>query len=84
MSLKETDSETPLVADVAFKEPSEFIEVDAKKHNFVITSASGNEVQLSMPNAVLLEGWSYTVLVRGFKTPPGGSENVLSAELIVD
>jgi len=62
----------------------DFVEVDAKKYAFNVKLASGSDVLLTLPNAVLLEGWSYTVVVRGFKTPPDGSDKVLSAELIVD
>lgn len=84
VNLAEADSLTPLFTGQIFKEDSEFTEVDARTYNFVVKSASGDEVLLSMPNAVLLDGFSYTVLVRGFKTPPGGSTTVLSSELIVD
>jgi hypothetical protein len=84
VSLSEADASAPLFTGLAFKEPSEFVEVDAKKYNFVVKNASGDNVLLSLPNAILLEGFSYTVLVRGFTTPPGGSTSVLSAQLIVD
>lgn len=79
-----TDTGTPLFTGKAFKETSDFVEVDAKKWGFSVKLASGAEVLLSMPNAILMEGWSYTIVVRGYKTPPGGSDKVLSAELIVD
>jgi hypothetical protein len=83
VDLADADNATPLFTGLTFKEPSEFIEVDAKKYTFQVKSSSG-DVLLSMPNSVLLEGWSYTVLVRGYKTPPNGSQSVLSSELIVD
>lgn len=84
VSLVEKDSQASLFEGQGFKETSDFIEVDAGSHNFVVKTASGGEVLLSLPNAVLLKGWSYTVLVRGFKEVPSGSTSVLSAELIVD
>jgi hypothetical protein len=83
VNLAEGDNANPLFTGLAFKEPSEFIEVDAKKYDFKVKSLSG-DVLLNMPDAVLLDGWSYTVLVRGYKTVPSGSQSVLSSELIVD
>lgn len=84
ISLFEVDGTTPVAAGQAFKEEASFVEVDAKKYNFVVKNTTGDDVVLSMPNAVLLEGWTYSVIVRGYKTPPGGSTSVLSSELIVD
>lgn len=84
LTLREAEASTPMFTGQEFKAPSDFMEVDAKKYNLVVTNDTGDETLLSMPNAVLLEGWSYTILVRGFQSPPGGSTSVLSAELIVD
>jgi len=84
VALAEKNATTRLFEGQAFKKTSEFVEVNAGSHDFVVKTAGGDEVLLSMPNAVLLEGWSYTVIVRGFKEVPGGSTSVLSAELIVD
>lgn len=83
VSLKEADSTSALFEGQAFKEASEFVEVDAGKYSFEVNDASG-DVKLSVPNATLLNGFSYTVLVRGYKLPTHGSTNVLSAEIIVD
>jgi len=83
LNLAEADASTALFEGQAFKEKSEFIEVDAAGHNFVVKDKDGNAL-LSMPNAVLIKGFSYTVIVRGFKQLPDGSTSVLSAELIVD
>ena len=84
IDLQVADTDTSVFTGQAFKELSDFVEVDAKKYAFNVKLASGSDVLLTLPNAVLLEGWSYTVVVRGFKTPPDGSDKVLSAELIVD
>jgi len=84
VNLAEADSADAMFTGQAFREGSAFMEVDARKYNFVIKSASGDDVILSLPNAILLDGFSYTVLVRGYQTPPGGSQSVLSAELVVD
>jgi hypothetical protein len=84
LDLRVGDSTTSLFSGQAFKKASDFVEVDANSYVFKVKLASGDDVLLTMPDAILLDGWSYTVIVRGFKTPPGGSQSVLSAELIVD
>ena len=83
VDLQVADTGAPLATGVSFKEPTGFTEIDANKYAFQVKASSG-DVLLSLPNTVLLDGWSYTVIVRGFKNPPNGSENVLSAEVIVD
>ncbi len=85
INLAVSGNDTPLFTGQSFKEKSEFLEVDAKEYDFQVKLASGNnDLLLSVPDAILQEGWTYTVLVRGFQTPPGGSSSVLSAEVIVD
>jgi hypothetical protein len=85
VNLAVTGNETPLFSGQSFKETSEFMEVDAKEYDFQVKLASGNnDVLLSVPDAVLQEGWTYTILVRGFQTPPAGSNSVLSADIIVN
>lgn len=83
VDLLEEGSDTPLIAGQSFKETSEFVEVDAKVHDFEVKLSSGDgDVLLTVPNADLKNGWSYTIIVRGFQTPPAGSNSVLSAEII--
>ncbi|HMJ70873.1 MAG TPA: DUF4397 domain-containing protein [Cyclobacteriaceae bacterium] len=77
-------SDSAVFTSQSFKEKSEFIEVEAKNYDFKVKMASGSDVLLTVPNATFQDGWSYTILVRGFRTPPGGSNSVLSAEVIVD
>ena len=85
VNLAVAGNDTPLFKDQSFKEPSEFIEVDAKEYDFQVKLASGNsDMLLSLPDINLQDGWMYTVLIRGYHTPPGGSNAVLSAEVIVD
>jgi hypothetical protein len=76
-------AETPIASGISFKEVTPATSIDANKYAFQVKTTSG-DVLLSLPNVVLLDGWSYTVIVRGFKNPPNGSESVLSAEVIVD
>jgi hypothetical protein len=83
VDLQVSDSGSPIATDVTFKEKTAFNDIDAGKYSFQVRSSSG-DVSLSLPNVVFLDGWSYTIIVRGFKDPPAGSESVLSAEVIVD
>ena len=83
VDLQVVDAATPVATGVSFKEPTGFSDIDASKYQFQVKASSG-DVLLSLPNVVLLDGWSYTIIVRGFKNPPAGSESVLSAEVIVD
>lgn len=83
VSLNAADNSTPWFADQAFKATSEFKEVDAKLYNLAVTNASGTGV-LSVPDTDFRGGRYYTILVRGYQTPPAGNNHVLSAEVIVD
>jgi hypothetical protein len=70
--------------DISFKESTEFTEVEADEYDFQIMSTDQEEVLLDVPDISLQPGWYYTLLVRGFQTPPSGNQNVLSAEVIVN
>lgn len=79
------DGETSAVVEPQpFKEASDFIEVDAKTYDFKVTSDNGSEVVLDVPDVDLQTGWFYTIIVRGYKTPPAGNTNVASAQVIVN
>lgn len=85
INLNAAGVENALFTGQSFKEKAEFIEVDAKEYDFQVKLASGNhDILLTIPDARLQDGWNYTVLVRGFQTPPGGSSSVLSAEIVVN
>jgi hypothetical protein len=70
--------------DISFKEPTDFKEVEADAYDFQITSTDQGQVMLNLPDISLQPGWYYTLLVRGFQSPPSGNQNVLSAEVIVN
>jgi hypothetical protein len=85
INLAVAGNDSALFSGQSFKETSDFIEVDAKEYDFQVKLTSGNgDMLLSVPDINLQDGWMYTVLVRGYRTPPGGSSAVLSAEVIVD
>ena len=79
------DGETnALFTDQSFKEAPEFIEVDAGQYDFQVKGSDNGSISLNLPDRELQEGWYYTIVVRGYVTPPAGNSNVLSAEVIVN
>lgn len=74
----------PFFDDISFKESTEFKEVEAVAYDFTIASTNGEQVLLDVPDINLQPGWYYTLLVRGFETPPAGNQNILSAEIVVN
>ena len=75
---------TSLTEDEDFKEATEFFEVDAKSFDFEVASAGNGDVKLQIPDIELQDGWFYTILVKGYTTPPAGNTNVLSAGVLVN
>jgi hypothetical protein len=73
-----------LVSEKAFREESEFVEVTADEYDFEVRTSSGDIVKLNIPDITLQSGWYYTIVVRGYETPPVGNSNVLSAEILVN
>ena len=56
--------------------------MDAKTYDLEITSGGNASKTLELPDIEFREGAVYTVVVRGYSTPPSGNTNVLSAEVI--
>ena len=76
-------AESAVGTALAFKGATEFIDVDAATKTFTISSAD-SAVKLNLPSQNLVAGRFYTFLVRGYKTPPAGNTNVLSADVIIN
>lgn len=71
-------------SDLAFKESSDFMEVDAAEYDFQVRSSANNDLLLSVPDIQLQPRYFYTIIIRGFETPPGGNGNVLAAQVVVN
>lgn len=71
----------PIIGVRSFRQASEFIEVAAGSYD-VQVGAPGNGIKLSLPQQVFQAGKFYTILVKGYKTPPVGNTNVLSAAVV--
>jgi hypothetical protein len=76
------DADTPLFSDQTFKEITDFTEVTADTYELAITAVGGSEALVSVPDAELDEGDIYTIIVRGFVTPPAGNTNDLSIQIV--
>ena len=82
--LKVKSESAALTEEKSFKEATDFFEVDANTFDFEVIGSSNSEAKLHVPGVELQEGWFYTILVRGYTTPPAGNSNVLSAEILVN
>jgi hypothetical protein len=80
----EQDGADALVEGLSFKEASDFIEVDADEFDFQVRTSTGIEVLLQLPDINFQPRYYYTVIVRGYLSPPSGNTNVLSAQIVVN
>lgn len=76
------DGTSNLFTGQAFKTPSDFIEVDATSSAFIVRAAGETEELVSIPDIDMQEGKFYTIIARGFISPPSGNSNLLSIEII--
>ena len=72
----------PVFTGQAFKEPSEFVEVDAKEYSFDVKTSGTAEPLVSVSDIDLRSDNFYTIITRGFANPPSGNNNNLSVEVI--
>jgi hypothetical protein len=84
VSLNVEGENDPLISGKLFKEESDFIEVDPGKYDFTINSGNGDNIILQLPDTSLKATLFYTVIVRGYETPPGGNTHGLSAKIVVN
>ncbi|HEY9488299.1 MAG TPA: DUF4397 domain-containing protein [Chryseosolibacter sp.] len=74
--------ETPLFTAKSFRQATNFVEVDADTYTFEIKNAGGSDASLTAEDVEILPGRYYTIISRGFVTPPQGNNNVLSVEVL--
>jgi len=80
VQLKIKGEPLPLTIVQSFAVASTFMDVEAKTYIFEILS--GGVVVEDLPNTQLQSGRFYTIVVRGYATPPTGNTNGLSAQII--
>jgi hypothetical protein len=78
------DSTWSLFTSQEFKQPSNFVEVDAAELSFALKPAGGSEVLVTASDVELRPGRFYTIIARGFANPPAGNNNELSLEVIMN
>lgn len=67
-----------------FKQPSNFVEMDAASSSFVLKPAGSSDELVTVPDIELRPGRFYTIIARGFANPPAGNNNELSLEVITN
>lgn len=75
-------AETALFSDVEFKHASEFKSIDAGSVSFDLTSAEDDSELAAVSNYTFSAGNYYTIVVKGYETPPTGNNNELSVQII--
>jgi len=72
----------PLFAGKSFKQSTNFQEIDASTYTFQVRNAGGTDVVLSAEDVDIQPGRYYTIITRGFASPPQGNTHVLSVEVL--
>jgi hypothetical protein len=80
----EGETGAPLFGDQSFKVASAFKEVAAKSYSFSVKTAGNDTALLELPDITLHAGKYYTIIIRGFATPPSGNTNALSAQVVAN
>lgn len=70
--------------ELGFKESTEFMEVDAGEFDFQVRASDTDELLLSLPDINLQSRYFYTIIIRGYDSPPSGNTNVLAAQVVVN
>lgn len=84
IDFKAVGETNPWATDLKFKDATGFTEVDAGEFDFEVRASDNDALLLSVPNTRLESRYFYTIVIRGYDTPPGGNVNVLAAQLIVN
>jgi hypothetical protein len=76
------ESATPWVSNAAFKDVSDFIEVDAATYTFNVKNKATDESIVEAESVRIQAGGYYTIITRGFTNPPAGNANIVSIEVL--
>lgn len=75
-------SSASLFTQIGFKGNTEFMDQTAGTHTLQVKNAASGEVLLSVPSVDVVAGNIYTLVLRGFVTPPAGNTNTLTLQLL--
>lgn len=84
VDLTAAELDDPIFEEQAFRQESAFQEIPADGYDLSFTASGTQESILEIPDADLQAGWYYTVIVRGYSSPPAGNQHELSAEILVN
>lgn len=73
---------TPEFMNLGFKGNTQFVQVTDGTHSFQVKEAGTENVLVAATSLTLEPGRSYTLIVRGFQTPPAGNSNGLALQVI--
>lgn len=71
-----------LFENISFKGATSFKQVDAGTYTFNVQEAGTQTTSVSAKDVAISPGGYYTIITRGFITPPTGNSNVLSIEVL--
>lgn len=75
---------TTLAEGNAYLDATDFITVDSGVQSFQVNLTDGGAEVLSIPDLNLRSGGVYTIVARGYNTPPAGNNNNLSADVLIN
>lgn len=73
---------SPVFSSVNFKGSTQFLNVPSGTHSFQVKEAGTENAVMSATTLTLESGRNYTLIVRGFKTPPAGNNSVLALQMV--
>ena len=73
---------TPVFSNIASKGSTRFLPVTDGTHSFVVKEAGTENVLVPATSLSIEPGRNYTLVVRGFQTPPSGNTNALALQII--
>lgn len=82
VSLQLGGEETDLFEDQAYREVSEFVEIDAERADFNLKTSANGETVVDAKGISIKEGRIYTLVVRGYVASSSNNAHNLSLQLI--
>jgi hypothetical protein len=73
---------TPVFTNLGFKGNTEFRNVPAGTHSFQVKETGTENALMTATTLSLEAGKNYTLIVRGFQTPPAGNSNVMALQIV--
>ncbi len=74
-------STTPIFSNTGFKEVTAFRDIDQGIYSFKILNADTDGVLTSLEKVKIVAGTYYTIIARGYVTPPQGNTNKIGIDL---